>query len=228
MIQSLPIFDETRRFSFPLPAVLGGSLSFSCPLQLYLVLMFLGKTVLSRLSGYFQCFIIWGVKACFHGSLLTLRRLPVMFNASNILLSDYIPIINVWFFSPVQDCLLISGTCTSRECDDIAQRKGKSNKPRWTLLKLPSPVSLSFSLSLFFFHTHTEQGLTWKTICITCIHLIQNFGHRKHTKWSLDVSRGRPSSFKVILTILISLISLINHLQVSYQQTETNLIFQYW
>ncbi|TWW67682.1 very-long-chain (3R)-3-hydroxyacyl-CoA dehydratase-like [Takifugu flavidus] len=42
VIQSLPIFDETRRFSFPLPAVLGGSLSFSCPLQLYLVLMFLG------------------------------------------------------------------------------------------------------------------------------------------------------------------------------------------
>lgn len=44
VIQSLPVFDETRRFSLPLPAVLGGSLSFSYPLQLYLVLMFLGET----------------------------------------------------------------------------------------------------------------------------------------------------------------------------------------
>uniref|UniRef100_A0A3B4UYG4 Very-long-chain (3R)-3-hydroxyacyl-CoA dehydratase n=1 Tax=Seriola dumerili TaxID=41447 RepID=A0A3B4UYG4_SERDU len=42
VIQSLPIFDETRLFSFPLPAVLGHSLSFSYSLQLYLVLMFLG------------------------------------------------------------------------------------------------------------------------------------------------------------------------------------------
>eukprot|EP00064_Thunnus_orientalis_P019917 superscaffoldBa00005209_g20048 len=41
VIQSLPIFDETRLFSLPLPAVLGHSLSFSYTLQLYLVLMFL-------------------------------------------------------------------------------------------------------------------------------------------------------------------------------------------
>uniref|UniRef100_A0A668AGY6 Very-long-chain (3R)-3-hydroxyacyl-CoA dehydratase n=1 Tax=Myripristis murdjan TaxID=586833 RepID=A0A668AGY6_9TELE len=42
VIQSLPIFDETRLYSLPLPAALGGSLSFSYTLQLYLVLMFLG------------------------------------------------------------------------------------------------------------------------------------------------------------------------------------------
>ncbi|XP_056134559.1 very-long-chain (3R)-3-hydroxyacyl-CoA dehydratase-like isoform X2 [Lampris incognitus] len=42
VIQSLPIFDETRLFSLPLPKALGGSLSFSYTLQLYLVLMFLG------------------------------------------------------------------------------------------------------------------------------------------------------------------------------------------
>lgn len=42
VIQSLPIFDETSLFSLPLPTVLGGSLSFSYVLQLYLVLMFLG------------------------------------------------------------------------------------------------------------------------------------------------------------------------------------------
>ncbi|KAE8297708.1 Very-long-chain (3R)-3-hydroxyacyl-CoA dehydratase [Larimichthys crocea] len=42
VIQSLPIFDETLLFSFPLPALLGHSLSFSYTLQLYLVLMFLG------------------------------------------------------------------------------------------------------------------------------------------------------------------------------------------
>ncbi|XP_038126788.1 very-long-chain (3R)-3-hydroxyacyl-CoA dehydratase-like isoform X2 [Cyprinodon tularosa] len=42
VIQSLPIFDETRLFSIPLPSVFGHSLSFSYTLQLYLVLMFLG------------------------------------------------------------------------------------------------------------------------------------------------------------------------------------------
>uniref|UniRef100_A0A3P8WRL8 Very-long-chain (3R)-3-hydroxyacyl-CoA dehydratase n=1 Tax=Cynoglossus semilaevis TaxID=244447 RepID=A0A3P8WRL8_CYNSE len=42
VIQSLPIFDETRLFSIPLPSVLGHSLSFSYILQLYLVIMFLG------------------------------------------------------------------------------------------------------------------------------------------------------------------------------------------
>ncbi|XP_023187822.1 very-long-chain (3R)-3-hydroxyacyl-CoA dehydratase-like isoform X1 [Xiphophorus maculatus] len=42
VIQSLPIFDETRLFSVPLPSALGHSLSFSYTLQLYLVVMFLG------------------------------------------------------------------------------------------------------------------------------------------------------------------------------------------
>uniref|UniRef100_A0A3Q2VSG9 Very-long-chain (3R)-3-hydroxyacyl-CoA dehydratase n=1 Tax=Haplochromis burtoni TaxID=8153 RepID=A0A3Q2VSG9_HAPBU len=42
VIQSLPIFDETRLFSLPLPEMLGNSLSFSYTLQLYLVFMFLG------------------------------------------------------------------------------------------------------------------------------------------------------------------------------------------
>uniref|UniRef100_A0A3Q2WVP4 Very-long-chain (3R)-3-hydroxyacyl-CoA dehydratase n=1 Tax=Haplochromis burtoni TaxID=8153 RepID=A0A3Q2WVP4_HAPBU len=44
VIQSLPIFDETRLFSLPLPEMLGNSLSFSYTLQLYLVFMFLGNT----------------------------------------------------------------------------------------------------------------------------------------------------------------------------------------
>ncbi|KAJ8252270.1 hypothetical protein COCON_G00215820 [Conger conger] len=42
VIQSLPIFDETRLYSIPLPRALGQSLSFSYILQIYLVLMFLG------------------------------------------------------------------------------------------------------------------------------------------------------------------------------------------
>lgn len=42
VIQSLPIFDETRLFSLTLPEMLGNSLSFSYTLQLYLVFMFLG------------------------------------------------------------------------------------------------------------------------------------------------------------------------------------------
>lgn len=43
VIQSLPIFDETRLYSIPLPRALGQSLSFSYMLQIYLVLMFLGE-----------------------------------------------------------------------------------------------------------------------------------------------------------------------------------------
>lgn len=42
VIQSLPIFDESRLYSIPLPKALGNSFSFSYTLQLYLVLMFLG------------------------------------------------------------------------------------------------------------------------------------------------------------------------------------------
>ncbi|KAJ8248726.1 hypothetical protein GJAV_G00227080 [Gymnothorax javanicus] len=42
VIQSLPIFHETRLYSIPLPKALGLSLSFSYILQIYLVLMFLG------------------------------------------------------------------------------------------------------------------------------------------------------------------------------------------
>lgn len=44
VIQSLPIFDETRLYGLPLPVQLGDSLSFSYTLQFYLVLMFLGET----------------------------------------------------------------------------------------------------------------------------------------------------------------------------------------
>lgn len=42
VVQSLPVFDETRMFSVTLPSALGGSLSFSYSLRLYLILMFLG------------------------------------------------------------------------------------------------------------------------------------------------------------------------------------------
>nr|CAQ13580.1 novel protein (zgc:63632) [Danio rerio] len=43
VIQSIPIFDETKLLSIPLPKATGLSLSFSYILQLYLVVMFLGK-----------------------------------------------------------------------------------------------------------------------------------------------------------------------------------------
>lgn len=43
VIQSIPIFDETKLLSIPLPKAIGMSLSFSYILQLYLVIMFLGK-----------------------------------------------------------------------------------------------------------------------------------------------------------------------------------------
>uniref|UniRef100_A0A6Q2XVB1 Very-long-chain (3R)-3-hydroxyacyl-CoA dehydratase n=1 Tax=Esox lucius TaxID=8010 RepID=A0A6Q2XVB1_ESOLU len=42
VIQSMPVFDETRLYSVPLPQVLGSSFSFSYTLKLYLALMFLG------------------------------------------------------------------------------------------------------------------------------------------------------------------------------------------
>ncbi|KAM8891149.1 very-long-chain (3R)-3-hydroxyacyl-CoA dehydratase isoform 2-T2 [Spinachia spinachia] len=42
VIQSIPIFDKTKLFSIPLPKAAGTSVSFSCVLYVYLVLMFLG------------------------------------------------------------------------------------------------------------------------------------------------------------------------------------------
>uniref|UniRef100_A0A672P1Q9 Very-long-chain (3R)-3-hydroxyacyl-CoA dehydratase n=1 Tax=Sinocyclocheilus grahami TaxID=75366 RepID=A0A672P1Q9_SINGR len=42
LIQSIPIFDETKLLSIALPKAIGMSLSFSYILQLYLVIMFLG------------------------------------------------------------------------------------------------------------------------------------------------------------------------------------------
>uniref|UniRef100_A0A8C1X4L6 Very-long-chain (3R)-3-hydroxyacyl-CoA dehydratase n=2 Tax=Cyprinus carpio TaxID=7962 RepID=A0A8C1X4L6_CYPCA len=42
VIQSIPIFDETKLLSIPVPKAIGTSLSFSFILQLYLVIMFLG------------------------------------------------------------------------------------------------------------------------------------------------------------------------------------------
>lgn len=42
VIQSIPIFDETKFLSIPLPAALGSSISFSYILQFYLLIMFLG------------------------------------------------------------------------------------------------------------------------------------------------------------------------------------------
>ncbi|KAM9854984.1 very-long-chain (3R)-3-hydroxyacyl-CoA dehydratase isoform 1-T1 [Aulostomus maculatus] len=43
VIQSIPIFDETKLFSIPLPRAIGTSVSFSYILHVYLILMFLGK-----------------------------------------------------------------------------------------------------------------------------------------------------------------------------------------
>ncbi|XP_059928111.1 very-long-chain (3R)-3-hydroxyacyl-CoA dehydratase-like [Gadus macrocephalus] len=45
VIQAMPIFDETRLYSLPLPKALGQSLSFSYTLQVYLIIMFLGLFV---------------------------------------------------------------------------------------------------------------------------------------------------------------------------------------
>lgn len=42
VIQSIPIFDETKLLSIPLPKAIGTSISFSYFLHIYLVLMFLG------------------------------------------------------------------------------------------------------------------------------------------------------------------------------------------
>ncbi|XP_070686246.1 very-long-chain (3R)-3-hydroxyacyl-CoA dehydratase [Pempheris klunzingeri] len=42
VIQSIPIFDETKLFSIPLPKAIGTSIGFSYFLHIYLILMFLG------------------------------------------------------------------------------------------------------------------------------------------------------------------------------------------
>lgn len=52
MIQSIPIFDETKLFSIPLPKAVGTSISFSYVLHIYLVLMFLGKSPDKTLTIY--------------------------------------------------------------------------------------------------------------------------------------------------------------------------------
>ncbi|KAI4888514.1 hypothetical protein NFI96_024610 [Prochilodus magdalenae] len=43
VLQALPVFDETRLFSVPLPETVGFSISFSFSLRLYLLLMLFGK-----------------------------------------------------------------------------------------------------------------------------------------------------------------------------------------
>ncbi|XP_072516206.1 very-long-chain (3R)-3-hydroxyacyl-CoA dehydratase-like [Salminus brasiliensis] len=48
VLQALPVFDETRLFSVPLPEAVGFSISFSFSLRLYLILMFLGLFVNMR------------------------------------------------------------------------------------------------------------------------------------------------------------------------------------
>ncbi|XP_074533651.1 very-long-chain (3R)-3-hydroxyacyl-CoA dehydratase [Halichoeres trimaculatus] len=45
VIQSIPIFDETKLLSIPLPKAIGTSISFSYFLHIYLVLMFLGLVI---------------------------------------------------------------------------------------------------------------------------------------------------------------------------------------
>ncbi|KAK3533877.1 hypothetical protein QTP70_032994, partial [Hemibagrus guttatus] len=44
VLQSLPLFDQSRLFSVPLPEAVGFSVSFSFSLRLYLLLMFFGET----------------------------------------------------------------------------------------------------------------------------------------------------------------------------------------
>lgn len=59
VIQSIPIFNDTKFLSITLPEVLGSSLSFSYILQLYLLLMFLGEFLVvesySFLGLYHSC-----------------------------------------------------------------------------------------------------------------------------------------------------------------------------
>ncbi|XP_027008042.1 very-long-chain (3R)-3-hydroxyacyl-CoA dehydratase-like isoform X1 [Tachysurus fulvidraco] len=45
VLQSLPLFDQTRLFSVPLPEAVGFSVSFSFSLRLYLLLMFFGFAI---------------------------------------------------------------------------------------------------------------------------------------------------------------------------------------
>ncbi|MEQ2217151.1 hypothetical protein XENOCAPTIV_024783, partial [Xenoophorus captivus] len=62
VIQSIPIFVQTKLFSIPLPKAIGTSISFSHVLHAYLILMFWGKannktsitTVCSSSNVYFQ------------------------------------------------------------------------------------------------------------------------------------------------------------------------------
>ncbi len=54
VIQSIPIFDESKLLSIPLPKAIGTSLSFSYILQLYLMIMFLGKVHKTHAKKWIQ------------------------------------------------------------------------------------------------------------------------------------------------------------------------------
>lgn len=43
VVQSIPIFDQTKLYSIPLPKAIGTSINFSYFLHVYLILMCLGK-----------------------------------------------------------------------------------------------------------------------------------------------------------------------------------------
>ena len=79
VIQAMPVFDETKILSVPLPAALGTSLSFSFALHVYLVLMFLGRhwrlgMLLRTCTRWDECF------GCIFSHVLIQQRPPSQFN----------------------------------------------------------------------------------------------------------------------------------------------------
>lgn len=56
VIQSIPVFEETKLFSISLPKAFGISINFSYFLHVYLVLMFLGECLDNALK--YKCYVL--------------------------------------------------------------------------------------------------------------------------------------------------------------------------
>lgn len=162
VIQSIPIFDETKLFSIPLPKAVGTSVSFSSVLYVYLVVMFLGKSPDKTLIMY-----IFEQILCSNISLFLFWYDPF------------------GFLPPPQDFLSTFVIFTSRGRGVSAPRRGKqieiehqqhsSNTSAACLFleiffKPVKPALVFVRKKLFFFSTVCLLTLKYKLI----------YGHHEH------------------------------------------------
>ncbi|XP_051580230.1 very-long-chain (3R)-3-hydroxyacyl-CoA dehydratase isoform X2 [Myxocyprinus asiaticus] len=89
VIQSIPIFDETKLLGIPLPKAIGTSLSFSYILQIYLALMFLEEETVSHKEEESQLSFRPREDSCFN----FITSLPVSLFSDLTFLPFHLPMI---------------------------------------------------------------------------------------------------------------------------------------